>query len=193
MTVDAYIASLSGPPRTVGFDVDDTIYFSSPGCYWGLIQFGPGCLRDPATIADPTERAAAEAFWKRMNTELDRYDVLKDSARKLVAAHRARGDRVLFVTGRPDLLDGPDGLALRLSRDLGIDAPQVRRTGSDDKAAALRGLGVSVYYGDARSDMEAASRAGARGVAVVRSRQSISRGPSASAGPCEVVLSDSAD
>jgi acid phosphatase (class B) len=194
MTVDQYIAALDGPPQTVGFDVDDTVYFSSPGYYWGTIEYGPGCMRDPARLDDPKERDLAERFWKRMNSELDRHDILKDSARRLVTAHHARGDTIVFITGRPDLLDGPDALAAKIAAELGLEKPVIRRTGSADKAGALRELHVALYYGDGKSDMEAAARAGARGVAVFRSPQSISRGgPAASSGPCEAVLTDSAN
>jgi acid phosphatase class B len=151
-------------------------------------------MRDPARLDDAKERDAAERFWKRMNSELDRHDILKESARRLIAAHRARGDTVVFITGRPDLFDGPDALAAKITADLGIENPVIRRTGSADKAGAMRELHVGLYYSDGRSDMEAAARAGARGVAVLRSRQSVSRSsPAASGGPCEVVLADSAD
>jgi acid phosphatase (class B) len=194
MSIEDYIATeLSGPAQAVGFDVDDTTYFSSPGFYWGLIEFGPGALRDPATISDPREREVSEKFWKRMNTELDRYDILKDSARKLIAAHRARGDTIIFITGRPDLRDGRDGLAAKITKDLGLESPQIHYTASADKSAAMRESHIQIYYGDSRPDMEAAAKAGIRAVAVGRSLQSISHGPSAESGPCQIILRGSAD
>jgi acid phosphatase (class B) len=192
MTVADYIATeLSGPPIIAGFDVDDTTMFTSPGFWWGKIELGDRATRLPSTLSDPQERAAAERFWRRMNTELDRYSTVKDSARALIAAHRARGDAIIFITGRPDIRDGRDGLAEKIASEMGLERPEIHYVGQLDKVAVLRQARVAVYYGDARADMESAAAAGARPVAIIRSRLSGNNNAQAREGPYQVLLTDS--
>ncbi|WP_323928763.1 hypothetical protein [Aeromonas caviae] len=65
--------SLDGlPPMAVGFDIDDTLLFSSPGCYRGKQAFSPNgesCLKNPT-------------FWEKMSNGWDAFSVPKEVARR---------------------------------------------------------------------------------------------------------------
>jgi acid phosphatase (class B) len=113
-TVEEYIASYTLPPGTVGFDVDDTALFTSYGfVIWAHKTGDPlgvfAGIPDKSPPDRPEIREKRLAFWKAMNSELDRYSMPKRSAQRLVAFHVARGDRVVFVTGRPPINAGVDG------------------------------------------------------------------------------------
>lgn len=83
--------SLAGrPPMAVGFDIDDTVLFSSPGFWRGKKIFSPESedyLKNPA-------------FWEKMNNGWDEFSIPKEVARQLIDMHVRRGDAIFFVTGR---------------------------------------------------------------------------------------------
>ena len=61
-------------PMNVGFDVDDTLLFSSPGFYRGKQKFSPNSL---AYLKNPK-------FWQKMNNGWDKFSIPKQSAMKLI-------------------------------------------------------------------------------------------------------------
>ncbi len=80
---------LGRPPMAVGFDIDDTVLFSSPG-FWRGQKPSPGSedyLKNPQ-------------FWEKMNNGWDEFSMPKEVARQLIAMHVKRGDSIWFVTGR---------------------------------------------------------------------------------------------
>ena len=83
--------SLAGrPPMAVGFDIDDTVLFSSPGFWRGKKTFSPESedyLKNPV-------------FWEKMNNGWDEFSIPKEVARQLIDMHVRRGDAIFFVTGR---------------------------------------------------------------------------------------------
>ena len=85
--------SLNGrAPVAVGFDIDDTVLFSSPGFYRGQLEFSPGkqdYLKNPQ-------------FWEKMNNGWDEFSMPKEVAKSLIAMHLKRGDSIYFVTGRSE-------------------------------------------------------------------------------------------
>ena len=81
---------LGRPPMAVGFDIDDTVLFSSPGFWRGQKTFSPGSedyLKNPQ-------------FWEKMNNGWDEFSIPKEVARQLIDMHVRRGDAIFFVTGR---------------------------------------------------------------------------------------------
>ena len=83
--------SLAGrPPMAGGFDIDDTVLFSSPGFWRGKKTFSPESedyLKNPV-------------FWEKMNNGWDEFSIPKEVARQLIDMHVRRGDAIFFVTGR---------------------------------------------------------------------------------------------
>ena len=90
--------SLAGrPPMAVGFDIDDTVLFSSPGFWRGKKTFSPESedyLKNPV-------------FWEKMNNGWDEFSIPKEVARQLIDMHVRRGDAIFFVTGRSPTGDKP--------------------------------------------------------------------------------------
>ena len=83
--------SLTGrPPMAVGFDIDDTVLFSSPGFWRGKKTYSPD---SEAYLKNPE-------FWEKMNNGWDEFSIPKEVARALIAMHVKRGDSIYFVTGR---------------------------------------------------------------------------------------------
>ena len=77
-------------PMAVGFDIDDTVLFSSPGFWRGKKTYSP----DSEAYLKNTE------FWEKMNNGWDEFSIPKEVARALIAMHVKRGDSIYFVTGR---------------------------------------------------------------------------------------------
>lgn len=83
--------SLMGhPPMAVGFDIDDTVLFSSPGFWRGQRTYSP----------DSQDYLKNPEFWEKMNNGWDAFSIPKEVARSLIAMHVKRGDSIYFVTGR---------------------------------------------------------------------------------------------
>ena len=91
ISVEQIEESLKGqPPMAVGFDIDDTVLFSSPGFYRGKLEYSPN---DYSYLKNPE-------FWEKMNNEWDKFSMPKKSGMELVQMHLKRGDTVYFITGR---------------------------------------------------------------------------------------------
>jgi HAD superfamily (subfamily IIIB) phosphatase, TIGR01672 len=78
------------PPMAVGFDIDDTVLFSSPGFWRGKKTWSP----------DSDDYLHNPAFWEKMNNGWDAFSIPKEVARQLIAMHVKRGDSIFFITGR---------------------------------------------------------------------------------------------
>ena len=152
--------SLEGkPPMTVGFDIDDTVLFSSPCFFYGQQKYSPGKF----------DYLKNQAFWDDINTNCDiNYSIPKDVAAKLIAMHTKRGDTIYFITGRTKS-DG-ERVTETIKRDFGMDKinPVVFTAGDATKTAFLKDKGVKIYYGDADGDMKQAIEVGARPIRVLR-------------------------
>lgn len=157
--------SLPTSPIIVGFDIDDTVLFSSPGSFYGLHNssgkagkniYGEKPHRNPQFFNDWTDR------W-------DEFSLPKYSARQLIQMHLERGDQIYFITARP--YSGPrEKLTRRLKRIFRIDPmnPVIFNGFTVPKVDSLKKYGVKIYYGDADSDVADAMTAGARPIRVLR-------------------------
>ncbi len=88
VTVEMIRQSLPSAPIVAGFDIDDTVVFSSPGFYFGehntegpggKNRYGDDYLHNPQ-------------FWKDLNQNYDKFDMKKKSGDDLVQMHEGRGD-----------------------------------------------------------------------------------------------------
>ncbi|WP_323372681.1 acid phosphatase AphA [Pseudomonas helleri] len=155
-------SSLSGAaPMAVGFDIDDTVLFSSACFYYGQQKYSPGSadyLHNPA-------------FWQETNGGCDRYSLPKQAAREVIELHKQRGDRIYFITGRPHT-EGEQLTAI-LASTFGIrDMQPVVFTSGPEKARFIHDRGLKVYYGDSDSDITSAQSAGARPIRIMRAANS---------------------
>lgn len=154
-------------PFDVGFDVDDTLLFSSPGFFHGQRVFSP---HSDAYLRNPK-------FWQHMNNEWDDFSLPKKSAQALISLHLERGDRLWFITGRQATRQ--EHLTQRLQELFHIPKQKMNpviftndKPGIASKVAALDTHQIKLYYGDADKDIQAAKSAGARGIRVIRASNS---------------------
>lgn len=165
VSVDQIAASLEGQaPMAVGFDVDDTVLFSSPCFYYGKMKYSP-------TSEDYLKM---DAFWTDIHTNnCDQYSIPKDVARKLIDLHTARGDDIYFITGRTRA-SGGETLTAAIKKAFNIEKMNdvVFTASSENKVEFLKDHKLKIYYGDADSDMKAAIAADIRPIRVMRAQNS---------------------
>ena len=91
LTVEDIRDSLKNtPPITVSFDIDDTVLVSSQCFYYGRNKWSPGKF----------DYLHNQDFWDYVADGCDLSSIPKASAAKLIEMHQARGDQVVFITGR---------------------------------------------------------------------------------------------
>jgi acid phosphatase (class B) len=153
------------PAMNVGFDVDDTVLFSSPAYYYGQQKYSPGS-RD--YLSNPE-------FHKELNNGLDSFSLPKEMARKLIAFHMDRGDNIFFITGRdPTEAETLTGL-LEMTFDLENPNPVIfcgANPGKNPKIAPLKENNIQIYYGDSDSDIRAAQATQIRAIRILRATNS---------------------
>jgi acid phosphatase (class B) len=155
-------ASVQGKaPMAVGFDIDDTVLFSSPCFYYGQQKYSPGS----------DDYLKNNDFWTETNAGCDRYSLPKDVARALIDLHQKRGDSLYFITGRPHT-EGEQLTAI-LQQTFAIrDMQPVVFTSGPEKTRFIHDRGLGIYYGDSDADIASARAAGARPIRVMRASNS---------------------
>ncbi|HEY2453053.1 MAG TPA: acid phosphatase AphA [Scandinavium sp.] len=155
------------PPMAVGFDIDDTVLFSSPGFWRGKKTFSP---KNEAYLNNPE-------FWEKMNNGWDEFSIPKEVARELIAMHVKRGDSIYFVTGRSQTKT--ESVTKTLQDDFLIPTANMTpvifagdKAGQNTKTEWLQAKNIKVFYGDSDNDITAARDAGARGIRVLRASNS---------------------
>ncbi|OIR23902.1 hypothetical protein BGC33_08550 [Bathymodiolus thermophilus thioautotrophic gill symbiont] len=154
LTMDDFKKALGSSSKlTVGFDIDDTVLFSTPPFYYGVNKYGSEL---------PNE------FWQQMNTVLDAFSLPKKIARDLLSFHQSRKDKIYFITARPKT--EVETLTQRLIKTFSLskETANVIFTGDDDKTQEIKAKGIQYYYGDADTDITSALRASAIPVRVKR-------------------------
>ena len=153
------------PPMNVAFDIDDTVFFSSPGYHYGQKKYS----------SSNQSFLNMEEFWEEMNNGLDRFSLPKECARILIDFHKNRGDSLYFITGRHKTKTESVTAIIAEIFDL-KDPNKVIFTGpqrgKNMKIEPLRKFNVQIYYGDSDSDIKAAQAAGARPIRIMRAGNS---------------------
>ncbi len=155
-------------PMNVGFDVDDTVLFSSPGYYYGQQKYSPG----------NKGFVMMEEFWNEMNNGLDKFSIPKECARKLIELHKKRGDSIYFITARTKT-------KTESVTDLLIKTFNLKNTqkviftgvkiGENLKIKPIKENKVKIFYGDSDADIAAALEAGIRGIRIIRALNSTNK------------------
>ncbi|CAK8162395.1 Class B acid phosphatase (modular protein) [Candidatus Xenohaliotis californiensis] len=144
----------------IGFDIDDTLLFSSPG--YQYLKHIKGVKMN------------SDAFWEAMNGDYDDFSVPINIGSKLLSFHKKRGDKIYFITNRRDVKS--EKLTARMQQLFHIDNehmnPIIFSNSDANKASHIKGLGLHIYYGDSDSDMVDAKSAGAQPVRIPRSSNS---------------------
>ncbi|QMT30379.1 acid phosphatase AphA [Alysiella filiformis] len=194
LTVEQIRDSLKNtPPMTVTFDIDDTVLVSSQCFYYGKNTFSP----------DSYDYLHNQAFWNFVADGCDRMSIPKESAKKLIDMHQARGDQVIFITGRTGHANNDpsrlDVLGTILERTFKVKNMQPINYTNDtpvepykyDKTHYIVKHKSQLHYGDSNDDVLAAREAGIRGIRVMRPPVSTNRPLPINGGYGEEVLVDS--
>ena len=145
----------------VGFDVDDTVMFSSPGFARGQNEYSPGGL----------DYLSNHKFWKHMNNGWDKFDIPKKTVAKLIHFYEKQGDTVYFITARPKTKK--EDLTKIIKTELHIKHMKpVIFSGNANKSALISKLHLHTYYGDSDADIASAKVAGIQGIRVMRAANS---------------------
>jgi len=155
-------------PMNVGFDIDDTVLFSSPGYYYGRQKYSP----------ENKAFTIMEEFWNEMNNGLDRFSIPKECARKLIELHKKRGDSIYFITARTRTKT--ESVTELLVKTFDLENPQKViftgvKLGENLKIKPIKENKIQIFYGDADSDIEAALEAGIRAIRIMRAVNSTNK------------------
>lgn len=158
------------PPMSVGFDVDDTLLYSSPAFFHGKQVYSP----------DSMEYLNNPKFWDEVSNGWDAFSVPKESAAALLKMHFSRGDHVYFITGRPMPSNGKETLTKILQKDFRIPDSQLNKVifagvGDGKKVEYMKKYKITIFYGDSDNDIADAKAAGAEGIRVLRPLNSTNR------------------
>lgn len=188
VTVDQIKVSLPPSPVVAGFDIDDTVLFSSPGFYYGQFNHdGPGGRNK---YGNPDSLWTSRAFWNDMNGTFDKFSIPKASAQALILMHRQRGDTLVFITARNTTK--ANIMPRILAQTFCLQNPKVIFTNGQSKDSFIKNYNVKIYYGDSDSDITAAYNANARPIRVLRPPLSTNKSSYAKVGQLgEEVLRDS--
>jgi acid phosphatase (class B) len=158
------------PPMAVGFDIDDTVLFSSPGFWRGKKMYSPD---SEAYLKNPE-------FWEKMNNGWDEFSIPKEVARSLIAMHVKRGDSIYFITGRSQT--ATESVTKTLQEDFLIPAANMNpvifagvKDGQNSKTQWLTDKQIKIFYGDSDEDITAAKASEARPVRILRASNSTYR------------------
>ncbi|MEQ4620504.1 acid phosphatase AphA [Providencia vermicola] len=160
--------SLEGQaPMAVGFDIDDTVLFSSPGFYRGKLEYSPNDFSYLKNIE----------FWEKMNNEWDKFSMPKKVGIDLVQMHLKRGDTVYFITGRTKTKT--ETVTKYVQEGLKIPEDKMNpvifagdEPGQNNKVSWMRDHKLKIYYGDADADIAAARELNIRGIRILRAANS---------------------
>ncbi len=158
--------SLEGKPAmSVGFDVDDTVLYSSPGFYYGKTKYSPKGY----TFLGNSE------FWIEMNNYLDVYSLPKDIAKKVIQFHKQRGDNIFFITARtPTKTEVVTEILQKIFEIKNMNKVIFTgfAKGENLKVKPIKDNNLKIYYGDSDSDIKASQEAGIRGIRIMRAGNS---------------------
>lgn len=168
VSVNDIAKSLPKTKIVVGFDIDDTMLFSSALFYHGEQKYSPRSL---AYLKN-------QKFWNEASTGEDIYSLPKLSAVKLATMHLKHGDTIYFITARKSP-QGKETLTKTIRnlfpKKYSSQLKRVIFTGSPDKTNQIKANKVKIYYGDADTDIISAMKAGARAIRFLRSAQSTNK------------------
>jgi acid phosphatase (class B) len=137
-----------------GFDLDDTLLFSSPAFNRGFNQ---------------AEEAFSPEFWRIVNSSDEGRSCEKPKMVELLEKHRERGHEIYVITARERY--NSEVLQNHVSERFDIPADHVYLE-PNGKTERLQELGIDIYYGDSDSDITEARDANIKAVRVLRSPES---------------------
>ena len=168
ISIDQIAAGLKGrAPIDVGFDIDDTLLYSTPAFFHGQQLLSPGS----------NDFLKKSEFWDQLSNGWDAFSVPKKSALALVKLHMDRGDRIWFITARPMPTTGKETVTEQLGKSFSIPADKLNKVifvgeSKGAKVKDIRDHHIEIFYGDADGDIRDAREAGAEPIRVFRAQNS---------------------
>lgn len=138
----------------VGFDLDDTLLFSTPAFNHAF---------------DQEVKPFSDQFWSIVNASDAGHSCLKPRTINLLEKHRDKGREIFVITAREPHNTGPVKKYLNERFDIPKDHVFFE---PDGKTERLKELGIDIYYGDSDSDIKDAKEAEIKAIRVQRSPQS---------------------
>lgn len=138
----------------VGFDVDDTLLFSTPA-------FKKGFQSDT--------RPFSPEFWEVVNKSDRGNSIVKKKTQKILIEYQQKGDEIFVITARHP--DGGESLKEFLNETFNILKENIYFETSG-KTLRMRQLKLDIFYGDADSDITAAQDANVKAYRIQRSTAS---------------------
>lgn len=138
----------------VGFDIDDTLLFSTPAFQKGF---------------NSDVKPFSKEFWRIVNRSDSGASIVKKKVYELVKKHQAAGDEVYVITARKPY----NGIYLKrfIKDKFGIPISHIFFA-PNGKVEKMKELKLDIFYGDSDSDIEDALKAGVKPIRVLRSPKS---------------------
>lgn len=172
ISINEISRSLPSHPVNVGFDVDDTVLFSSPGFHYAFTNTdGPN-----KTNRYGSKPLSSDKFWEDMSSYFDKFSIPKESALQVIEMHKKRNDRIYFITARPKPQKEILTELLTQYFSLPANAPPVIFSGKTSKCNFIKQHNIVVFYGDSDTDISEAHDAGIRAIRFMRSPLSTNKG-----------------
>lgn len=140
--------------KTVGYDYDSTLAFSTP-----------------TFLAEKTEEPSPRLDWELINGRLLQLEKKKWISMTVPAA-KFIGLTPIVITSRPEVKG--EIFRAHVARTYGIKSEDVYMT--KEKAAVLKDRHAVIFFGDSNSDITEAQKAGVRAVRVKRSGDDFYKG-----------------
>jgi len=141
----------------VGFDVDDTLLFSTPAF-------------EKANKSNYSEYS--DEWWAIVNKSDEGNSIVKKVTKKILNEHKQKGDQIFTISARDKI--GEEAVKDFLNKTFGIKKENIYF--SHEKAELIKKLNISIFYGDSDSDITAAQESGAKGIRILRSPKSSYKG-----------------
>jgi len=137
----------------VGFDLDDTLLFSTPAFKKGF---------------DSNFERFSPEFWKVVNSSDREVSKIKESVFRILKDYQKKGAEIFIITSRKKY--GVEPLLKFIKEKFNVPRSHVYFT--HEKADVLAKLGIDIYFGDSDTDISAALDAGCKPVRILRNPES---------------------
>lgn len=137
----------------VGFDVDDTLLFSTPAFDRAKEKYDWG----------------SDEFWNEVNTSDSAVSLIKTKTFEIIKNHQAQNCDIFVITARPG--NGGESLKKFISEKFDIPEENIYFE-PNSKIERIRQLKLNIFYGDSDTDISDAQSAGAEGIRIQRSEKS---------------------
>jgi acid phosphatase (class B) len=148
----------SNPIEEVGFDLDDTLVFSTPG------------FERAYKMAKKKDfKPFSEEFWSIVNNSDASLSCIKTSVVDILEKHQKQGREIYVVTAREPHNTEPAREFVHNQFDIPKDHLFFEPNGKTER---LKKLEVDIYYGDSDSDISDAQKANIKAIRIQRNPKS---------------------